>query len=196
MNEPLIIEFLVKTGFSRRHCKAELGLVPAETDFQVREWLGGKGLFLWGEPGRGKTYIAAALVREWLLKNEDRYIGMDSGERRLWRPIEYVSTVDLFQALRSSFQNKTDSYIIVEGYIRAKSLILDDIGAEIARDWTLDTLHTIIDRRYRDMRQTFIISNLSLDALAERVGDRITSRIAEMCSKVVELKGKDRRLEK
>jgi DNA replication protein DnaC len=38
-----------------------------------------------------------------------------------------------------------------------------------------------------------VTSNLTLDAIAEKVGDRIASRIAGMC-KVVEIRGKDRRL--
>jgi len=38
-----------------------------------------------------------------------------------------------------------------------------------------------------------ITSNLTLDEIAEKVGDRIASRIAGMC-KVVEVRGKDRRI--
>ena len=47
------------------------------------------------------------------------------------------------------------------------------------------------------MRRTIITSNLLISDIAEKVGDRIASRIAEMCGGgVIELKGKDRRLQK
>ena len=76
---------------------------------------------------------------------------------------------------------------------RKKCLILDDMGAEKTSEWSIQTLYSIIDRRYRDEKQTLITSNLTLDEIAEKVGDRIASRIAGMC-KVVEIKGKDRRI--
>jgi DNA replication protein DnaC len=41
---------------------------------------------------------------------------------------------------------------------------------------------------------TIITSNLTLEEVSEKVGDRIASRIAGMC-KVIELKGIDRRVE-
>jgi hypothetical protein len=72
-------------------------------------------------------------------------------------------------------------------------LILDDIGTEKPSEWAQQNIFLIIDRRYETLRQTIFTSNLSLDELSERLGDRITSRIAEMC-KVIELKGKDRRI--
>ena len=71
--------------------------------------------------------------------------------------------------------------------------MLDDLGVDKTSEGSLQTLYTIIDRKYREEKQTLITSNLTLDEIAEEVGDRIASRIAGMC-KVVEIKGKDRRL--
>jgi DNA replication protein DnaC len=82
---------------------------------------------------------------------------------------------------------------LIEKYAGKKCLILDDLGVEKTTEWSLQTLYTIIDRRYREEKQTLITSNLTLDEIAEKVGDRIASRIAGMC-KVVEIKGRDRRL--
>jgi DNA replication protein DnaC len=45
------------------------------------------------------------------------------------------------------------------------------------------------------MKPTFISSNLSLKQLGERVGDRIVSRIVEMCE-IIKIEGDDRRLKK
>jgi DNA replication protein DnaC len=70
---------------------------------------------------------------------------------------------------------------------------MDDLGVEKTSEWSMQTLYTITDWRYRELRQTLVTSNLTLDEIAGKVGDRIASRIAGMC-KVVELKGKDRRI--
>jgi integrase len=56
-------------------------------------------------------------------------------------------------------------------------LYLDDLGTEKPTDWALQTLYLIIDRRYPEMMQTIISSNLNLDELSSRLGDRIASRI-------------------
>ena len=70
---------------------------------------------------------------------------------------------------------------------------MDDMGAEKTTDWSMSTLYVLIDKRYSEMMPTIITSNLTVAEVADKVGDRIASRIAGMC-KVIELKGKDRRL--
>jgi DNA replication protein DnaC len=74
-----------------------------------------------------------------------------------------------------------------------RCLILDDLGTEKVSDWVLQSMYQIINARYVQMRQTVITSNHSLEELRSRIGDRIPSRIAEMCE-VFELRGKDRRV--
>ena len=57
----------------------------------------------------------------------------------------------------------------------------------------VETLHRIVDKRYREVLPTIVTSNSSLDELADRVGDRIPSRLAETCD-IIKLEGGDRRL--
>ena len=56
-------------------------------------------------------------------------------------------------------------------------------------------MYRLINYRYENMLRTFFASNLSLQELAERSGDRIASRIAEMCD-IIEIGGEDKRLQK
>ena len=59
--------------------------------------------------------------------------------------------------------------------------------------WVGETFYSIINTRYERMLPTFFSSNLSLPELAEKMGDRIASRIAEMCQ-IIKLSGKDLRI--
>ena len=72
-------------------------------------------------------------------------------------------------------------------------LILDDIGVERVSDFVLETLYRVINYRYVNMLPTIFTSNLNIQELADKIGDRSVSRIVEMCG-VVELTGSDRRL--
>jgi len=53
------------------------------------------------------------------------------------------------------------------------------VHAEKTTEWALQTLFVIIDRRYRNMVKTIITSNLSLNEISEKIGDRIASRSEE-----------------
>ena len=80
-------------------------------------------------------------------------------------------------------------------YMRSPLLILDDLGVEKTTEWALQALYVVVNRRYLDGRQTIITSNLTLDEVREKLGDRIASRIVGMCHPV-RLTGRDRRLQK
>ena len=50
-----------------------------------------------------------------------------------------------------------------------------------ARDWVLEQLYAIIDRRYNDERSIVFTTNLEEPELTEQVGTRTVSRLVEMC---------------
>lgn len=148
------------------------------------------GLYIYGKVGTGKTHLLHVIQKE----IEKTFKGKST---------QIISTPDLFLRIKSTFsETKTEkeediikelsgSYMPYDRSI--KILLLDDMGIEKPSEWGIQTLYSIIDKRYQECRKTFFTSNLSLDELSEKLGDRIPSRIAEMC-KIIELKGKDRRL--
>lgn len=81
----------------------------------------------------------------------------------------------------------------VRGAQNADLLLLDDLGVARASDWSFEQLNEILDERYQCRRPTIVTSNLSFAELAERVGQRFVSRLAES-ARVVVLEGPDRRV--
>lgn len=71
-------------------------------------------------------------------------------------------------------------------------LILDDLGRERITEWTLERLHMVIDRRWRDRRKTIITTNLTGPDFVARYGEPIVDRITDDMWRF-EVKGESRR---
>lgn len=147
--------------------------------------LNNSGVFIYGDCGTGKTHIACALMRLWYQNNFKIVYDEFSFKDVVQKPVDpyFLPSVEFFLNLKETFSK--DNSETENSYISKLSniplLIIDDVGAEKVSDWSRQTFYTLIDRRYRQMKQTIITSNLSLDNLAKNIDDRITSRIIEMC---------------
>ncbi len=152
----------------------------------------GEGLFVSAPRGVGKTHLAAAIVRQAILNLSPRRLRAEGMRAELF-PL-FVDSLELLLELRDSFGNdQITERSIIDRYSGAPLLVLDDLGAEKSSEWSIQTLYTIIDRRYRNKLPTIITSNLNLDQVAARLDDRIASRIAGMCE-VRSMIGEDRRV--
>jgi DNA replication protein DnaC len=60
-------------------------------------------------------------------------------------------------------------------------LLLDDLGAEKSTDFVREMIGALIDRIYRDDKLLIVTSNLDLNALAQKLDDRVADRLVEMC---------------
>jgi DNA replication protein DnaC len=85
-------------------------------------------------------------------------------------------------------------------------LVLDELGASKPTDWVWDTVAHILNTRYNDRRTTIITTNYANagplgtesgprafvreETLGDRIGERMRSRLQEMCV-VVEMQGED-----
>ena len=72
---------------------------------------------IWGEPGNGKTHLAAAIANE---LSKQGFI------------VVFQSVPELLQRIRSTFNNdnKENETQIMRALLECDLLILDDIGAE------------------------------------------------------------------
>ena len=154
-----------------------------------------EGLFLHGKRGTGKTHLMAALARKIITEAPPLQTRFKPPYQRDYEytPV-FVSTPELLMRIRACYNNDDISEEdLLNKYSGTVILMLDDLGTEKPSEWVLQTLYLIIDRRYRNMKKTIISSNYTLDQIARRLDDRISSRIAGMCQ-IIQIKGKDRRL--
>lgn len=79
-----------------------------------------------------------------------------------------------------------------ERCLEAHFLYLDDIGTEYKTDFANEKLFTLLDYRASNGLKTFITTNLSILELKNVYGERIQSRIFELCIPIL-VKGDDKR---
>ncbi len=137
----------------------------------------GPSLLIAGPTGTGKTYQAYGAVRALLTR----------GVRLRW---EATTTADLYARLRP--RPGRDAERDLQTLARCPLLLLDDLGAAKTSEWTEELTYRLINHRYEHMLPTLITTNLPIPELRTALGDRVTSRLAEMTERVV-LTGPDRR---
>lgn len=148
----------------------------------------GRSLFFTGSSGTGKTYKAIEIM-----KNHVEQLPATCFKEPFTFLSYFITVPELLLKIRSTFSLDRCEEEIVDKYSNCKLLVLDDLGAEKTSEFSLQILYIILNRRYNEQLQTILTSNLSLDDIREKLGDRIASRIAGMCQ-IVKLTGKDRRL--
>lgn len=181
-------------------------------------WFGHRSYYIFGAVGCGKTRLAYAMFKKNLEEqHEDIYFEIlgemsDKGsvnyflfgqKNNIFPSVKIYNFPKMLQQIRKSFGdnnnhngNWIDDRLTVDDVSEWRgTIIIDDIGVEKSTDWMLETLYSIVNERYEKNLPTVFISNLSLKELADKVGDRIASRIAEMCT-IKKIKGEDRRLKK
>lgn len=106
-------------------------------------------LILLGDIGTGKTRLCRAIAHEAVFR------GITTA---------FVSSVDLASA-------------DIDELAKIRLLFLDDLGVEADTPTRAERLFRLVDARWNAGRPTVISSNLSLDALADRLGERVWDRI-------------------
>ncbi len=146
--------------------------------FAKEALLRGESVFLTGATGSGKTHLAIGLMREWCAENLK-----ESDEGRLYHskgPPLFVPSVELLGSIKRAWDEGASEHAVTERYLRTPLLVIDDLGAEKASDWSRQVFYLIIDRRYRDRTQVIITSNLDMGRLTKTLDDRVASRLCEM----------------
>ncbi len=140
----------------------------------------GRGLWLMGDVGTGKTTLAMLVSKAAL-------------ERR--RSVAIYSLPRLLSELRKTFDESSDlSYLqLLDSLGQVDLLHVDDVGAERSSEWVLEQLYAIVNARYEDERAIVLTTNLSPDRLVEQIGERTVSRLLELCGDPVPLFGSDQR---
>ena len=150
----------------------------------------GRGAFLHGEFGSGKTLLAAIIAQEFL----------NAG-----KTVAFLKVPTLLTDIRDTYngKSKVSEAEVLKVAFTADLLVLDDFGMEKPTLFVGSTLCSIIDARYDQPNTTTIItSNLTLEEIAKQLdhavdgenknGSRILDRCMQICKPIC-LKGKSRR---
>jgi DNA replication protein DnaC len=166
----------------------------------------GKGLLFVGPRGLGKTHLAIGILKSLIAERGATGI--------FWEHKELLENLRSIYSVRTAGAEAQ----ILRAAITCDLLVLDDLGDITPSDWTWDTTSYILSSRYNEDRSTIITSNLPNEppsisfeeprdrfadepmkearramtklTLGDRIGERIWSRLQEMCVEV-NMQGED-----
>ena len=189
------------TFASFRHDPVELpGIAPAyhASLSWVEDHLPGqesRGLVLHGDVGVGKTHLLVAIVRALTLHHGVR--------------ARFIEFSHLLSQIKAGFDAGKGESQVLGPLVRVPVLAIDELGKGRGSDWEVTIIDTLISQRYNAMRTTLATTNYmpvaatgtsapnlagfsSGPALVDRVGERVFSRLREMCQ-FVPVRGEDYR---
>jgi DNA replication protein DnaC len=139
----------------------------------------GRGLWLFGDVGTGKTTLAMLVAKA----------ALEAG-----RSVAIYSLPRLLNEIRRTYDDDAGgAYLALLDRLAAVDLLhVDDLGAERSSPWVLEQLYAIVNARYEAERSMVITTNLDREPLVEQITERTVSRLEEICE-VIPVYGADRR---
>lgn len=163
------------------------------------------GLMLVGDAGVGKTHLAIGIAKALIREKGIECV--------------FYDYADLLKQIQDSYNPSVQATELglLRPVFETEVLVLDDLGSVRPTEWRWDTVRLIINTRYNEALTTIITTNFAdepakkisdepdqkhsedfgtgkaaarKDTLGDRIGERMRSRLHEMC-RVVEMKGGD-----
>jgi DNA replication protein DnaC len=164
-----------------------------------------QGLLFMGRPGLGKTHLAVSILKMLILDKK--------------ADCKFVDFFQLLSDIRFGYSQNLSEQAIINPYVAAPILLIDELAKGRNTEWELTMLDQIISSRYNaadkitlfttnyadqthdskkgGKKDTHVDTDKALsgeETLQDKVGERIYSRLAEMC-RFIKLEGIDYRQE-
>lgn len=161
----LIAEAQVPIRHSRATIKHE-GAWKKNFDGIVKMVASGFLVALVGTRGNGKTQMAVELIREFAKR------GMGS---------RYMTVMQLLMEIKATY--RPNSFASEGSVINALSavsfLVIDEFAKRGETEWENRVMFELIDRRYRNMKDTLLIANQTQEEFTTAIGPSLASRMTE-----------------
>jgi DNA replication protein DnaC len=138
----------------------------------------GRGLWLVGDVGTGKTTLAMLVSKA----------ALEAG-----RSVAIYSLPRLLNLIRETLDSDVGKLDFLDRLAAVDLLHIDDLGVESKTDWVLEQLYSIVNARYEARRAILATTNLTPEKLSEQIGPRTVSRLEEICDHPLPFFGEDKR---
>jgi len=132
-----------------------------------------KGLLLWGGTGVGKTHLVCSLAK---------YLTLNLGHS-----VAYTTFEDTVPLFRQAIMEGESIESVIPALVSADCFILEDIGEGTVSEFRLHCLDMCVSTRYNAGKILVVTTRFPPESqnetpsLKERVGERVFSRLCEMC---------------
>lgn len=143
------------------------------------------GLFIAGDIGTGKTFLASCLAADLV---------------RRGRVVQWCNASRMLREIRESFgNNRVSEAEVMRRFTAPGLLVIDDLGKERPTEWALEQLFCVVNERYDRRRPVVVTTNYGGEELVRRLTPRadasgcqddtsaraIVDRLRSMCELVV-----------
>ena len=124
----------------------------------------GASLIFAGKPGTGKSHLAGAILQSVL---SDR--------------VRYCTCMDMIRAVRDTWRRDSEKSEtqLLRYFESLDLLVIDEIGMQYGTDGEQTIVFDVLDRRYREVKPTILLTNQDKEGFKIYIGERAYDRLRE-----------------
>ncbi|WP_186084881.1 ATP-binding protein [Burkholderia gladioli] len=145
--------------------RAALGVAREFADTFPEHLKNGTTIVFSGKPGTGKSHLAIAAAMVVM----QRHTAM------------YINALDMVRMVRATWRRDSDvsESSVLSDLSSVGLLVIDEVGMQYGTEGEQVILFDVINRRYRDLMPTILLTNLGAKGMKEFLGERAFDRLRE-----------------